>query len=528
MKTYIEFMDEISADELYDGLLGDGLFAEKLPPVFSSHSFLDYCKNTGVAFDKNSSKKYVYFESIRNTNIPRPFGIPTPMKYEVLCAELRDNWDRIRDVFRNNTISNTYKISRIHIRKRYDDSSLIMMGYENEGDDNSNDDIPVTADSNEGVVSLFSMNYKNWRQDGTPLLDFSLGKKYIVKADISQCFPSVYSHAIPWALVGKAVAKMNRSNRFWFNRIDRACRNIKDQETHGLLIGPHASNVLSEIILTSIDKQLAEKGYQYIRNIDDYTCYVESYEIAEKFLIDLNAELRKYDFLLNHKKTCIDELPQAVAESWIQVLKDKEVIGKYGVVDYNTAQSYLDLATLVMKENGKNTSAILFAIKVLGNNKISNSAKQYCVKKMCSLAIIYPYLVPNMDKYVFDAFNASVIDIEAFAKVLYFDSVKKENFEGISYSLYYAIKYNFSLPLDEDWIIGTSDCIVKTLLLMYARSKGLVLLQSKLYNEAIRLRDADEFDENWLFVYEALNDIDISDVEWNNMKRNNITFLLEL
>ena len=38
-KTYYDFIKEISADELYDGLLGYGLFSEKLPPVFTSENF---------------------------------------------------------------------------------------------------------------------------------------------------------------------------------------------------------------------------------------------------------------------------------------------------------------------------------------------------------------------------------------------------------------------------------------------------------------------------------------------------------
>ena len=33
-KSYIECLREISSDELYDGLLGYGFFAEKLPPIF--------------------------------------------------------------------------------------------------------------------------------------------------------------------------------------------------------------------------------------------------------------------------------------------------------------------------------------------------------------------------------------------------------------------------------------------------------------------------------------------------------------
>ena len=43
-KTYCDFMDEISEEELYEGLLAYGLFAEKIPPVFTSVPFFDYCE----------------------------------------------------------------------------------------------------------------------------------------------------------------------------------------------------------------------------------------------------------------------------------------------------------------------------------------------------------------------------------------------------------------------------------------------------------------------------------------------------
>ena len=39
-KKYCDFIDEISADDLYEGLLGYGMFANKLPPVFTSVPFL--------------------------------------------------------------------------------------------------------------------------------------------------------------------------------------------------------------------------------------------------------------------------------------------------------------------------------------------------------------------------------------------------------------------------------------------------------------------------------------------------------
>lgn len=124
------------------------------------------------------------------------------------------------------------------------------------------------------------MNYKNYRADGSGEIELLLGAKYVANVDISTCFPSMYTHSLPWALVGKDFAKKNRSSQYWFNELDFYVRGTTNGETHGILIGPHASNVLSEIILVCIDNELLEKGWKYIRNIDDYTCYVNSYEDA--------------------------------------------------------------------------------------------------------------------------------------------------------------------------------------------------------------------------------------------------------
>lgn len=105
-------------------------------------------------------------------------------------------------------------------------------------------------------------------------------------ADISNCFPSVYSHSISWALVGKTVAKSKSKpsdRNEWFNQIDFYTRNLKHGETNGVLIGPHSSNLISEIILVTVDNELTKQDFKYIRNIDDYTCYVDSYEESDRF-----------------------------------------------------------------------------------------------------------------------------------------------------------------------------------------------------------------------------------------------------
>lgn len=250
MKRYSEYMDEISADDLYKGLLAHGMFSDKLPPIFTSEPFYQYCLTKKHNFAEKPYD-YVSFYSMRNINIPRQLGIPAPMAYEKLCKGLSENWEEIRKLLNENTSNQDYKVSRIHIRKHKE------------------------ADK------LFEMNYENWTLDGTPDDDLILGKRFLVKADISTCFPSIYTHSIPWVFVGKEIAKLTKKDHsLHYNKIDHLCQITKNNETHGLIIGPHSSNLVSEIILCAVDKKLVGNGWKYIRCIDDYSCYVESEEDA--------------------------------------------------------------------------------------------------------------------------------------------------------------------------------------------------------------------------------------------------------
>lgn len=80
-KKYADYMDEISADDLYKGLLAFGLFSNRMPPVFSSTSFFDYCVKNHPTFS-NSDHDYIRYKTLRNINVPRQLGIPVPMAYE--------------------------------------------------------------------------------------------------------------------------------------------------------------------------------------------------------------------------------------------------------------------------------------------------------------------------------------------------------------------------------------------------------------------------------------------------------------
>ena len=497
-KTYVDYTTEISPNDLYEGLLAHGLFSEKIPPILSSESFFEYCKKETPHFS-DKWRQCITFESMRNINIPRVLGIPNPMAYQQLCQCLSTNWGNIKNHFANKTKGQDYVISRIHIRKLKQKDAL------------------------------FSMSYSNWKEDGTPEPNILIGSTYLVKTDISTCFPSIYTHSIPWALVGKTIAKANSGNKFkneWYNQIDHYTQNCKNGETHGLLIGPHASNLLSEIILVSIDKQMYDKGWRYIRNIDDYTCYVKSYEDGQRFLVELGQILREYDFLLNLKKTEILKLPVAAVEQWVRKINSISLMQRNGQIDFIGARSYLDSSIELMHAHNDNSAILNYAIKILGDQKLTPNAQEYCVKTIFHLCLIYPYLIPLLDKYVFLPFSVRKDCIENITQNIYELGRKTKNFEAICYAIYFAIKYKFSIPtLDTAEIINSDSCLYKLFSLIYYRMQKNKTAEEKLKDHARTLNSIeDDFGRNWLFVFEALPQSELKG-DWKNIKNYGVSFI---
>ena len=492
-KKYADYMNEITSDELYKGMLSHGLFCEKLPPVLSTVPFYNYCLKYKTQFE-DKARQYISFSSMRNINVPRQFGIPNPFAYQELCRCLADNWATIKSHFEDKTKNQIFKVSRIHIRKMSD------------------------------TEALFEMNYNNWRVDDSPEPDMLIGARFLVKADIATFFPSIYTHSLAWALVGKEMSKSDRKRGKWFNEIDHFTQQTKDGETHGLLIGPHVSNLLSEIILTCIDYELVQQGWKYIRNIDDYSCYVASYEEGQKFLVELNKQLKNFNLLLNHKKTEVLELPKAAVEQWVRQINSACNFPKIEQMDYKDVRAFIDNAVELMQDNKNNAAILNYAIKVLQHKKLTDNAKQYCVKTFIHLAFIFPYLMPLLENNIFIPFGAKGIDIATFARLLFAESIMQRNYEATYYATYFAIKWDFDLEeLTAEKAIDSQDCIVMLFAFKYFEKYDDrdSIKKLKDYAKSIKVND---FDSNWLFIYEILPKSDLTG-QWKLLKEAGITFL---
>jgi hypothetical protein len=116
MTRYIEYIEDITSLELYEGFVGHGLFSSKFPNFLTSEDFLRYTQNPRFP-NQTTERDYIRYSGMRNINVPRPLAIPDPFAYANLCKYLSSIWVNITDHFRIKTETETHKVSRIHIRK---------------------------------------------------------------------------------------------------------------------------------------------------------------------------------------------------------------------------------------------------------------------------------------------------------------------------------------------------------------------------------------------------------------------------
>lgn len=369
---------------------------------------------------------------------------------------------------------------------------------------------------------IFEMNYDNWKNDAIPA-SMMVGKKYVVKADISTCFPSIYTHSIPWALLGKQFAKTNRTKHLWQNTLDEYCRNMQCGETDGLIIGPHSSNLISEIILCSIDKNLFNKNWKFVRHIDDYEAYVNSENEASEFLTDLQHELRNYNLSLNHKKTKIIKLPVPLNEFWLRKINMFDSLAD--TIDYKKCSYCLDLALeLFMEDN--NASVLKYAIKILSSKKLTNNAKKLFEQTIFQWSLIYPYIVPLLEEYVFGVCGTEDREIKKIINQIFEEYYPKMIFEATSYAIYWAIKFNLSIEsLNVNKAIETDDAVFMVLTYEYfkKRNSRSDIQKLKLFARN-NLGDEIYFDQHWIFMYEVLTQKDLKN-DWSALKKNGVTFI---
>jgi hypothetical protein len=143
--------------------------------------------------------------------------------------------------------------------------------------------------------------------------------KHLLKFDISNCFNSIYTHSISWAVKDKMFAKQYRNRNSFEKDFDELMQNANHKETNGILIGPEISRIFAEIILQRIDLNVVSilekrnirrnRDYDLRRYVDDYFVFINDVNTGHQILKVFEEELEHYKLHINEKKTDLIKVP---------------------------------------------------------------------------------------------------------------------------------------------------------------------------------------------------------------------------
>lgn len=475
---------------------------EELPPNFTSNRFTPDVAKKLAPFKRDGVQGFdqIEYRLTRFNTAGRWLSIPHPLPHAKLCLTLSEHWDKFDRILKN-THSNIKP-------QRYEDGRVIVMnGY---------------SDSSEKTARH---------------LNYSFGKRYVVHADVSNCFPSLYSHAIPWALVGfkKAKDKSGPKHRDeWFNQIDECVRHTRRNETQGVAIGPATSNILGEIILGKVDEALAtnEKvGANFSRYIDDYSYYCDSEEDAKKFLHSLECELAKFKLQLNAKKTSIEKLPQPSVEPWVIALGQSMHFDKEKEVALFDVYRYLDFAQ-VLSAKYPEGSVLKYAVSTVIKMPIRWDSAGNLLQYLLSLSFHHTNLLPLLEMPIeknhgdFFAYSRAGADLISILE----ENVSLKRSDGICWALYFLGRLEHHVPKNlAKKIVGTGDCM-SILSLYWAEEEHRQLVVD--YANSIDKAHLYELDRHWMLLYQMFFDSLIdnpyaADLTFQTLRDKGVSFLLD-
>jgi hypothetical protein len=270
-----------------------GLLPENLPAIFTSVALddvLDELRQSRYLVTQSRKGKMARFNASKRGQQRRLFSVPHPLFHHDASLFFEKNWDAIARIYSGSKGSASKPVFPVGGFRAVD----------------------ITPQGSLPTLRLRAL----------------ARKRFCLITDVSRCFPSIYTHAIPWALDGKTAAKADRketSTAVRGNRLDFILRQSQDGQTAGIPVGPDTSRLVSELILSRIDADhlqlIGRKAVHYVRHVDDYWIGGDTIEECQGHLYRLRSGLGEYQLDINEAKTRIVPLAEAIGESWPSELR---------------------------------------------------------------------------------------------------------------------------------------------------------------------------------------------------------------
>ncbi|HQU32039.1 MAG: hypothetical protein HRU72_12295 [Planctomycetia bacterium] len=291
-KATAKLVRALDKDKVAHWLLNNGYYPEQyvLPPSFSVTDFRLKSKPYTKDLKDPTRRNLVTISYPKSLLTSRVFGIQHPFNYHDIVYWMIDDWDTIID----------------HIFH----SDLKIFSY--------SFPIPVNARETGSLSPLRSgrMIYEWVEMAEKDMVAEAHKYNLIIRADITNFYNSVYTHSIGWAIHGREEALADKEYLLTGNKIDRLIQYANDGRTNGIPVGSALSDLIAEIILSSIDRKVSKKlrDIDFIgsRFKDDYRILCNSKKDEKIILKELSDELSGFNLLVNEHKTKVLILPEGL------------------------------------------------------------------------------------------------------------------------------------------------------------------------------------------------------------------------
>lgn len=503
-------------------LLEKGYFPKELPPPFSTklfaekHRFIKSKWDKRIAnekiqqsgetkaiarkrfkekYDKFNSSQLAIYSLAKGIYSRRKLGIPNPKQFSDLSNAIIENWSLLRK---------TYKLSS------YSEST------------------PIEARAKRAVRTK-SISWNNFKFQ---LIEKSFDKKVELTLDISQFYPTIYTHSIPWAIIGKEKAKkffkiaISDQTR-WHNLlrtnneakayrsadfIDTLVRNCNDRQSIGLCIGPDTSLILAEIIANRMDNEISKRldsiPHTGTRYYDDYYFYFNNRNEAENALKIIQQVLYEFQLETNENKVSINKLPFKYIENWTEQF-DRFVFNE---VDKYELRNFFSILNNSIQDNKKNSSWVIhYALKQFKTGET--------VIEKDNWDIFLSFLLQTL---IIDSSTIDLIFEIIFIYKVYLDNTSKKKIKNVLTSiieehliLNHSFEVSWSLWAFITFRINCPKKIVESILESkdsFSKLLCLHLIEETLYdgrkantNKLKRnIENSSSLSENWLLIYETV------------------------
>ena len=158
-----------------------------------------------------------------------------------------------------------------------------------------------------------------WSSIEQKSLEFALDYNCFLNTDIVNCYGSIYTHSIPWALHEKTYSKKHRKESIVGNKIDKIIQSMSYSQTNGIPQGSVLSDFIAEMVLGYADLELTRSinsynlnklnnqiiEYKILRYRDDYRIFTKQQEDAVIIAKLLSEVLQDLNLKINNQKTFI-------------------------------------------------------------------------------------------------------------------------------------------------------------------------------------------------------------------------------